>query len=146
MFLGVTMVIHRFAYDMLMLEFKCDISEPGWDDTTLQILSVVIIAKIIHIQLSIYMNQEVDCRIRLYSPRLCTPHWPWFGIWNHCDAPIFFVHFLKHSQRKLVTFCRLASPLSTFNTIQILCFWTLSIILFLFKNTFQRLDSVSVFL
>jgi hypothetical protein len=29
--------------------------------------------------------------------------------------------------------------------IQLLCFWTLSIVLFLFKTTFQRLNSVSVF-
>jgi hypothetical protein len=51
------------VYDRLMLEFERDISEPGWDDTTLQNLSVVIIAKIIHIQLSIYRTGEVDTEV-----------------------------------------------------------------------------------
>jgi hypothetical protein len=61
-------------YDRLMLEFESDISEPGWDDTTLQKLSAVIITKIIHIKLSICRTGEVDCRFRIYSLRLCIPH------------------------------------------------------------------------
>jgi hypothetical protein len=47
-----------------MLEFERDISEPGWDDTTLQKLSVVIIVEIIHLQFGIYS------RFRMYSVTL----------------------------------------------------------------------------
>jgi hypothetical protein len=52
---------------MLMLEFERDISEPGWDDTKLQKLSVVITAEISHTEFSIYSGFPMYS-LRLYYP------------------------------------------------------------------------------